>query len=80
MHDEIIPVKNALIPGQDTFGQLEKVSLKECHKACFQTPGCKSYEYNGKAKTCDRSNATHLTHDLKPNKVGWDSYIFNTGQ
>ncbi|XP_052826950.1 uncharacterized protein LOC128248841 [Octopus bimaculoides] len=76
-HDEILPIKSTSIPGQDTFGQLENVSLKECDKVCHQTPGCKSYEYKEKAKTCDRSNATHLTHDLEPNKEGWDTYIIS---
>ncbi|CAI9728793.1 von Willebrand factor type A, EGF and pentraxin domain-containing 1-like [Octopus vulgaris] len=76
-NDEVLRIKSTSIPGQDTFGRLENVSLKECHKVCHQTPRCRSFEYKEKAKTCSRSNVTHLTHDLEPNKENWDTYIIN---
>ncbi|XP_029640551.2 uncharacterized protein LOC115215518 [Octopus sinensis] len=75
--DELLTFKRTAIPGQDTFGRLKNIELKECHHICHQNPGCKSYEYNERTKTCDQSNATHLTQNLQPNKWGWDTYIIN---
>ncbi|XP_014770611.2 uncharacterized protein LOC106869402 [Octopus bimaculoides] len=75
--DELLIFKRTSIPGQDTFGRLKNIELKECHRVCHQNPGCKSYEYNDRTKSCDQSNATHLTQNLQPNKEGWDTYIIN---
>ncbi|XP_052826951.1 uncharacterized protein LOC106869390 [Octopus bimaculoides] len=75
--DDILKFKSTSILGKDTFKRQENVTLKECDHACHQTPGCNSYEYKEKAKLCDPSNATHLTHDLEPNKKGWDTYVIN---
>ncbi|CAI9728795.1 von Willebrand factor type A, EGF and pentraxin domain-containing 1-like [Octopus vulgaris] len=75
--DDILEFKSTSIPGEDIFEQLKDVTIKECDHACHQTPGCNSYEYKQKAKFCDRSNVTHLTHDLEPNKKGWDTYVIN---
>lgn len=78
--DEHFIIKRTSIPGQDTLGRLNNVSLQECHRSCHQTPGCRSYEYNQRSLLCDQNNATHLTHNLQPSKWGWDIYILNPGQ
>lgn len=78
--NDLFILKSTSIPGQDTFGTLKNVTLKECHKTCLQNPGCNSFEYNEKKKLCNHSHVNHLIHDLKPNKNGWDIYILNPGQ
>ncbi|XP_052826947.1 uncharacterized protein LOC128248838 [Octopus bimaculoides] len=66
-----------MIPGEDTFERLNNVSLKKCAQACHQNSKCNSYEYHEKSKFCDRSNVTHLTHELQPTIWGWDIYVIN---
>ncbi|XP_036361600.1 uncharacterized protein LOC118764741 [Octopus sinensis] len=75
--EDIFTFKNAILDVQDVFEPLKNLSLKECKGACLQTPGCSSYKYNEMAKTCHGNNASHLTHNVKLNKKGWDTYIIN---
>ncbi|XP_052826948.1 uncharacterized protein LOC128248839 [Octopus bimaculoides] len=76
-NDAVFSFKRSFIKGHDAFERLNNVSLKECEQACHQTPECHSYEYQEAYNFCDRSNVTHLTHQLQPSVWGWDLYIIN---
>lgn len=80
VYDEVFGFKRVNIPGHDNLDRLNKVNLKKCHEECLKHPECFSYEYHETMKVCDLSNATHWSHDLKPNDKGWDIYIIGPGQ
>lgn len=78
--DDIFIIKRAILDVPSIFEPLKNLSLKMCEEVCYQTPGCNSFMHNKITKSCLGNNATHLTHDLKPSKKGWETYIINPGQ
>ncbi|XP_052826946.1 uncharacterized protein LOC128248837 [Octopus bimaculoides] len=75
--NKTVSLKRVVIDGQNNIGRLKKVELKDCEQACHLYQGCRSYEYDDKAKMCDLSNVTHLASELKPTYKNWDIYLIN---
>ncbi|CAI9728792.1 Hypothetical predicted protein [Octopus vulgaris] len=74
---DLFTFKNIIIIEPDTLETQKNVSLQECYKTCIQNPLCNSFKYNKETKICYHSTDNHLTHDLKPSKDNWDTYIIN---